>query len=358
MTLKTQKPVSLITGVTGQDGSYLAEILLDAGHRVIGVARRCSHKNDERIHHIKNDIEIEEADVTDASSIYHIVNKYIPDYIYNLAAQSHVHTSFIQPYYTTQTVYLGALNILEAIRFLSPYTRFYQASSSEIFGDQYTENNGETYQDENTPKNPRSPYAIAKLAAYNLTRLYRDAYGIFACNGILFNHESARRGENFVTRKITKWIGDLGRWADKNNVCLSEVKFSENYIVSKKPMSENAFPKLRLGNLDSFRDWGHSKDYCSAMKLILEHDVADDFVVGTGKTHSIRNLLEVAFNYIGIDDFSLFIIQDPKFMRPSEVPFLKSNSSKIQQTLEWTPQYSFQALIEEMVHHDINNFTG
>lgn len=339
---------AMIMGCVGQDSSYLSELLLSKGYRVIGIKRRTSTDTTERIKHLignKNFI-IEEGDVTDLSNILYLLHKYTPDEIYNLAAQSHVATSFEQPLLTWDVTAKGCLNILEAIRitkftFLEwgLNTKFYQASSSEMFGSSFTirGHDGPAYQDESTPMDPQSPYAVAKLAAHKSVQLYRGAYGLHASSGILFNHESERRGENFVTRKITKYVAELFHF--KNTLAGLD--------------SKNSFRKLHLGNLDAKRDWGHAEDYVEAMWLMLQQDDGDDYVISMGETHSVRDFLTEAFKVIDINDWSKYVVVDPKFMRPAEVQYLLGDSSKARRKLGWKPKNSFTNLVARMVNADI-----
>ena len=255
----------------------------------------------------------------------------MPHEVYNLAAQSHVGTSFKQPSYTSQVNLQGPINFLESIRLLSPSTKFYQASTSEMFGKNYEEFAGTKYQKETTPFVPQSPYAVAKLAAHEMVRIYRDSYGLFACCGILFNHESERRGENFVTRKITKWIGE--------------------FVASGQ---DEDFPALRLGNLDAHRDWGHAQDYVDAMYLMLQQDEPEDYVIATSETHSVREFLTEAFNEIGIPNFEPHVVIDPEFYRPCEVDWLLGHTGKARQQLDWRPKVSFPELVQRMVRSDID----
>jgi GDPmannose 4,6-dehydratase len=327
---------AIIFGITGQDGSYLAELLLEKGYEVIGVTRRVSVPTLNRITHILPKIKIIEGDITDAFSVSNVIKEEAPDEIYNLAAQSHVGTSFKQPSLTWDVTAGGVLNILEAIRYSGRKDdiKFYQASSSEMFGKNYNLREGLAemikYQDEKTPFMPQSPYAIAKLAAHHLVRNYRDSYGIFACSGILFNHESERRGEKFVTRKITKWIGE--------------------FVASGM---DTEFPALRLGNLDAKRDWGHAEDYVRGMWEMVQHETPNDYVVATGETHSVREFLDIAFKHIGIDDWDDFVVIDPEFYRPAEVDYLLGIPAKAKRVLGWEPEISFQQLVERMVDSDV-----
>ena len=326
---------AIIFGVTGQDGSHLADLLLEKGYETFGVSRRVSVDNTQRISHILNNdnFKLVEGDITDVSSVINIfANHGNVDEVYNLAAQSHVSVSFKQPALTWDITGKGCLNILQSlIDTGNTDARFYQASSSEMFGKNYDENSElEKYQDEGTKFLPQSPYAIAKCAAHYMTRLYREAYGLHASAGILFNHEGPRRGENFVTRKITKWIGDF-----------------------VKSGSDTNFPQLRLGNLDAFRDWGYAADYCEAMWKMLQQDHPDDYVICTGETHTVREFLDVAFSTIGIYDWSDYVVVDPEFYRPAEVDYLRGSCLKANEKLGWRPKHSFQDLVKMMVQHDL-----
>jgi GDPmannose 4,6-dehydratase len=344
---------AIIFGITGQDGSYLAELLLDKGYEVIGITRRVSVPTLMRINHILPKIKIIEGDITDAFSVSNVIKEEQPDEIYNLAAQSHVGTSFKQPSLTWDVTAGGVLNILEAIRYSGRKEdiKFYQASSSEMFGKNYNLREGFAemvkYQDEKTPFMPQSPYAIAKLAAHHLVRNYRDSYGIFACSGILFNHESERRGEKFVTRKITKWIGEFKRWAmDCGYV-------SPNFDGDDICCDDSKFAKLRLGNLDAKRDWGHAEDYVRGMWQMLQHEDSGDYVIATGETYSVRQFLDVAFKHIGISDWEDYVVIDPQFYRPAEVDYLLGIPRKAKQILGWEPEISFEQLVERMVDSDV-----
>ena len=371
---------ALIFGISGQDGSYLAELLLEKGYEVIGVTRRVSVSTTERINHILPQITIAEGDITDGFSVNKLIEEYQPHEIYNLAAQSHVGTSFKQPSLTWDITAGGVLNILEAIRY-SPRKdeiRFYQASSSEMFGKNYNTadqptlmvKDGEVvvdsptgkgvyeykkYQDENTEFIPQSPYAIAKLAAHHLVRNYREGYGIHGSCGILFNHESERRGENFVTRKITKWIGEFVKWSDDCEFGGLPIVLPEHEDLVRvygKPLNKPEFPKLRLGNLDAKRDWGHAEDYVNAMWLMLQQEEADDYVVATGETYSVRDFLDVAFAKVGIDDWSNLVVIDPQFYRPAEVDHLLGIPTKAEGKLGWKRNVSFKDLVHRMVDSD------
>jgi len=312
----------LITGINGQDSSYLAEYLLELGHDVYGTIRRHSDTLGQqgRIESIRDRMHVHYADLTDASSLENIMAEVMPDYIFNIGAQSHVRISFDIPVYTADTNALGALRMLDAYRRICPKAKYYQASSSEMFGLSVDSDN---YQRESTPMNPTSPYGVAKVFAYNMTRHYRRAYGLHACNGILFNHESIRRSANFVTQKVV----------------MEAVKI-------KFGLSD----RLELGNMDSHRDWGHSYDYVRAMWLIVNHLQPMDFVVATGEAHSVREMCEVVFSYLGLD-YRDHVVQNPKFMRPEELPYLRGDSTKIRTILGWQPTYTFEKMMVEMVEY-------
>lgn len=346
------KKTALITGVTGQDGSYLAELLIEKGYEVHGILRRSSIFNTQRIEHLYIEDLIEDmhkarklylhyGDMTDSTSLISIIQKIQPDEIYNLAAQSHVKVSFEVPEYTANSDAIGTLRILEAVRMLGleKKTRIYQASTSELYGKVQ-----ETPQTETTPFYPRSPYAVAKQYAFWITKNYREAYGMFAVNGILFNHESERRGETFVTRKITLAVANIKKGYQK---------------------------KLYLGNLNALRDWGYAKDYVECMWLILQHDIPEDFVIATGEQHSVREFTELAFKHVGVElewqgegiaekglckkTGEVLVEVDPKYFRPTEVETLLGNPDKAKTLLGWNPtKTSFEKLVELMVKHDLN----
>ncbi len=316
---------ALITGITGQDGSYLAEFLLDLGYEVFGMVRRSSTENLERIDHLKNRIEFVQADLLDQASLDKALEIAEPEEIYNLAAQSFVPTSWSQPVLTAEFTGLGVTRILESMRRISPNARFYQASSSEMFGKVR-----EVPQTELTPFHPRSPYAVAKAYGHHITVNYRESYGIFAASGILFNHESPRRGREFVTRKITDGVARI-----------------------KLGLAEN----LALGTLDAQRDWGFAGDYVRAMYLMLQQDQPDDFVVATGHTHSVRDFLEVAFNHVGLN-YQDYVVQDPRYMRPAEVDQLIGDNSKARRLLGWEPTVGFDELVTMMVDSDLQLLGG
>ncbi len=341
------RKVALITGVTGQDGSYLAEFLLEKGYEVHGIKRRASSFNTQRVDHIYQDPHVENknfvlhyGDLTDSLNLTRILQEVQPDEVYNLGAQSHVAVSFESPEYTADVDAIGTLRLLEAIRLLGleKKTKFYQASTSELFSGQL----GETPQNENTPFHPRSPYAAAKLYAYWITVIYRQAYNIFACNGILFNHESPRRGETFVTRKITQAVAKI---------------------------SLGLQSKLYLGNLNAERDWGHSKDSVEAMWLILQQPEPDDYIIATGKQHSVREFCEIAFREVGINlkwqgkginekgidkkTGKVLVEVDPRYFRPAEVESLLGDPTKAKKKLGWQPKADFLGLVKEMVKSDL-----
>ncbi|HSH44850.1 MAG TPA: GDP-mannose 4,6-dehydratase [Longimicrobiales bacterium] len=315
---------ALITGITGQDGSYLAELLLEKGYRVYGLVRRSSTANFERIAHLQDRVELIYGDLTDYHSLVSAVKQARPDELYNLAAQSFVHTSWTQPELTGQVTALGVMRVLEAIRLVDPGIRFYQASSSEMFGQVR-----ETPQSETTPFYPRSPYGFAKVYGHWATVNYRESYDIFAVSGILFNHESPRRGLEFVTRKITDAVAriKLGKASE-----------------------------LRLGNLEAKRDWGYAGDYVEAMWRMLQEDEPQDFVVGTGEAHSVREFLEAAFGAVDLA-WSDYVVQDPAFFRPAEVDHLVADSTRAREVLGWEPKVGFEELVRRMVEADLARLT-
>lgn len=350
---------AIIFGITGQDGSHLADLLLAKGYKVVGVARRSSVDNTQRVKHLLgvDGFDLVLGDITDAHSIMSILRENDDvNEVYNLAAQSHVAVSFKQPGLTWDATAKGCLNILQSLVDLGMTdTRFYQASSSEMFGKNYDYSVFAhlKYQNEDTKFLPQSPYAIAKCAAHYMTRLFREGYGLHASAGILFNHEGPRRGETFVTRKITKWIGEFVNFSEGRN--LGELIPDDDLIINKS--SSFKFPKLRLGNLEAFRDWGYAGDYVEAMWMMLQKDSPDDYVICTGETHTIREFLDVAFSHVGINDWSDYVVQDPEFYRPAEVDYLRGDNSKAKEKLEWEPKHSFQDLVKMMVDSDVNNET-
>ncbi len=313
-------PKALITGVTGQDGSYLAELLLAKGYEVVGMVRRTSHHSYERIEHLLDQVEIVAADLLDQHSLTQVLQETRPDEVYNLAAQSYVPTSWTQPVLTGEFTALGVTRILEAIRLVHPAARFYQASSSEMFGRVQ-----ETPQREETPFYPRSPYGVAKVYGHWITVNYRESYGIYAVSGILFNHESPRRGIEFVTRKVTDGVARI-----------------------KLGLAQ----ELRLGNLDARRDWGFAGDYVDAMWRMLQQPEAEDYVIGTGAAHSVRDLVRAAFTHVGLD-WEKHVVQDPRYMRPAEVDVLLADPSKAESRLGWKPTVGFEELVAMMVDADI-----
>lgn len=317
-------PTALITGVTGQDGSYLAECLLSKGYNLIGMVRRSSTVTFERIQHIQDDITTIQGDLHDQSSLVDIIEQHRPDEVYNLAAQSFVPTSWNQPVLTGEVTALGVTRMLEAIRLVNPKTRFYQASSSEMFGKVV-----EVPQRESTPFYPRSPYGVAKVYGHWITVNYRESYNLYAVSGILFNHESPRRGLEFVTRKITYGVARIKLGLQK---------------------------ELRLGNLESRRDWGYALDYVEGMWRMLQQDNPEDYVLGTGITHSVREFCEEAFGYVGLN-YMDYVIQDPRFYRPAEVDLLVADPLKARSQLDWSPKVSFKELIRLMVDADLKRVT-
>ena len=313
---------AFITGISGQDGSYLAELLLEKGYEVWGLLRRHSVPENQtsRLEEIGifDDLNLVYGDMTDLPSLLNALNECKPDEIYNLAAQSHVRISFDQPAFTTHADAVGVLNLLEAMRQVVPEARMYQAGSSEMFGNEYDEDG---FRRETTLMRPVSPYGCAKLYAYNLCRVYRSSYDMFVSNGILFNHESPRRGLNFVTNKVVAGAVDISKGKQEN---------------------------LALGNLEATRDWGHAKDYVRAMWMMLQHDEPDDFVCAMGESHSVRELCEEVFSELDMD-YRDYVVKDPKFYRPTELHDLKGDCSKLKEVLGWKPEYSFRSIIEEMV---------
>jgi len=318
-------PRALITGVTGQDGSYLAELLLSKGYEVVGVVRRTSHHSYERIEHLLERIQVVAADLLDQHSLTVVLQETRPDEVYNLAAQSYVPTSWTQPVLTGEFTALGVTRILEAIRLAHPQAKFYQASSSEMFG-RVTE----TPQRETTPFYPRSPYGVAKVYGHWITVNYRESYNLYAVSGILFNHESPRRGIEFVTRKVTDGVA---------RIKLGLVK------------------EIPLGNLDARRDWGYAGDYVEAMWRMLQQPTPQDYVVGTGQTHSVRDLVEAAFGHVGLD-WRKYVKSDPRYMRPAEVDLLQADPTKAKRELGWSPNVKFPELVAMMVDADLERLRG
>lgn len=322
-----ENKIALITGINGQDGSYLAEFLIEKGYEVHGTLKRNSVAENQtsRLEDIYDKVKLHYADLTDLSSLISVIQKVSPDEIYNLAAQSHVRISFDQPLYTANVTGIGTLNMLEAVKLIKPNTKIYQASSSEMFGNSIDDDG---YQRETTPMNPVSPYGCAKVFSYNICKNYRNSYNMFISNGILFNHESPRRGTNFVT----------------NKVCKEAVKI-------KLGLSS----ELKLGNLDATRDWGHAKDYVKAMWLILQEDVSDDFVCSTGISHSVRDLCEYVFNKLELD-YTNYVKLDNKFLRPEELHNLKGDSTKLKKKTGWVPEHTFESMLDEMVEYWSNHY--
>ena len=323
------KKKAFITGINGQDGSYLTEHLVSLGYEVHGIVRRHSvaENQDARIFDVEGDLHTYYGDLLDQSGIERLLDKIQPDEIYNIAAQSHVRISFDVPQFTVQTNAVGVLNMLEAMRRSCPEAKFYQASSSEMFGRSVDEDG---YQRESTRMEPTSPYGCAKVFGYNIVRNYRFAYKLFAANGILFNHESPRRGSNFVTNKIVK--------------AAVKIKLGKQ-------------KKLELGNMDSYRDWGHSKDYVRAMHMILNHKVPDDFVIATGKTRSVRDLCNHVFTNLDMN-YEDYVVQNPKYLRPEELKYLRGDCTKAREVLGWKPEYTFETMLDEMTEHWLQIYGG
>ena len=320
---------AFITGIGGQDGSYLAEFLLEKGYDVYGMIRRnsVSENQQSRLSLIQDKINVFYGDLTDQTSIEKLLSEIKPDEIYNLGAQSHVRISFDIPQFTVQSNAIGVINMLEAYKRVCPNAKFYQASSSEMFGLTVDEDG---FQRESTVMNPVSPYGCSKVFGYNVTRHYRRAYNLHIVNGILFNHESPRRGSNFVTSKVVK------------EACMIKLGLSKS---------------LELGNLDSFRDWGHSKDYVKAMHLILNLENPDDYIVSTMETHSVREMCDVVFSYLGMD-YKKYVVQNKKFLRPEELPYLKGDSTKLRNKTGWSPSYNFKEMMCEMCDHWMDELQG
>ena len=323
------KKKAFITGIAGQDGSYLAELLLEKDYDVFGIVRRNSIAENQwsRLDHLDDVIKVEYGDLTDISSLEKMIRTIKPDEIYNIAAQSHVRISMDIPQYTVQANALGVLNILEAYRNNHPTARFYQASSSEMFGRSVDEDG---YQRETTKMEPTSPYGCTKVFGYNMVKHYRNAYNLFAVNGILFNHESPRRGSNFVTNKVVKSAVEIKMGLRK---------------------------ELPLGNLDAYRDWGHSKDYVRAMHMIINHDTPDDFVCATGQSRSVGDMCEYVFSKLGMD-YKDYVTQDQRYMRAEELKYLRGDSTKLRTTFGWKPEYTFETLMDEMIFHWQDYYKG
>lgn len=346
--MNQKNKTAFITGVTGQDGSYLAELLLGKGYRVVGMARRVSNGNAARLRlSLRNpNFKLVQGDLTDAWSVSELIRAAQPDEVYNLGALSQVGSSFHQPHACFDATGVGVLNILEAVRRFAPQARFYQASSSEMFGNSFTSIydskqslHGVTkFQNEDTPFRPTSPYAIAKYAGHQLVDTYRRAYGMFAVAGILFNHSSERRGVDFVTRKITRYLGKLCGW----------------YADKKNPLDA---PKLNLGNLDSYRDEGYAPDYVEAMYLMLQQPAPKDYVIATGETHSVREFLNMTFSLAGFS-VSDHVVIDPALFRPSELDYLRGDSSRAQHDLKWTPKTSYETIAKNMLEEDMFDETN
>lgn len=374
----------LITGVTGMDGAILAHQLIE-DNKVVGLHRRSSVNNFQRIADIQNhsNLELVEGDITDSLSVSGVISEYKPDWVFNTAAMSHVHTSFEQPTYTSMVNYMGVQYLLDAIRVYSPETRMLQCSTSEMFGNNYSQgcsiqynevgaavkaeltrtpyigphtDLGVRYQDENTAFAPASPYAVSKVAAHHLCQLYRRAYNLHVNCSITFNHEHETRGENFVTRKITRWVAEFDKWRNQEFKTIGYLNIPDDTICYGKPrFGPIFFPKLRLGNLDAKRDWGYAEDYTEAFIKMLQQDKPGDYVIATGETHSVKEFLDVAFAEIGIEKWDDFVVVDPKFYRPEDVHYLLGDASKARRELGWKPRVGFTELVQMMVQHDIQH---
>ena len=348
--------VSIVSGV-GQCASYLIELLLERGDRVIAFSRRTATHSTEHIDHlIKHErFYYIEGDVTDELFVWKLVNDYKPDVFFNSAAQSHVHTSFSNVKSTFDINTIGVMNILEAIRTLSPTTKFLQFSTSEMFGSKYSTNGVDNWQDENTEMVPNSPYAVSKKASYDMVRIYQKAYGLWATSIIMFNSESPRRGEHFVTQKIIKWVKSYSKTlADIEKLSfLHSITFNDDNLSLNSEHGIVLYPKLRLGNLDAFRSWTHAKDTMRAFVMLSEQDAPEEFVVGMEESHSIREFLDLAFSMIGITDWSNYVVVDPKLFRPVEVEYLKPKCDKIRDKLGWKPEVSFQELVKDMYETEL-----
>lgn len=375
---------AIVTGAAGQDGSYLCELLLEKGFHVYAIHRRCSTNTLWRLSNIISNpkLILTEGDITDSNFITNLISNLKPDIIYNTAAQSHVGASFSQPSYTFEVNTQGVLHILEAIRNHSPETRMLQCSTSEMFGNNfsyftsfssdlqggngttmYRSVNSKKCQSLDTPFDPRSPYAVSKVAAHNLVGLYRKAYGLHASCAISMNHESPRRSEEFVTRKITNWIGKFLAWRSQEFYTINPLFIpydhlydQDDYICYGKAASTppSFFPKLRLGNIESYRDWGHARDYCEAFIKITLNDLAEDWMIATGETHSVKDFLTLAFEHAGLGNYKNYIVIDKTLFRPAEVDYLCGDPSKTKEQLGWVAKTNFKQLVEEMVNEDIN----
>jgi GDPmannose 4,6-dehydratase len=336
---------AIITGARGQDASYLAELLLDKDYKVVALERRVSSPDYSNIQTVIDNTNyiLEQGDITDFGSLTRLIAKYKPDEFYNLAAQSFVGDSWNQSVATCEINYIGTCNCLEAIRLISPSTKFFQASTSEVYGDVIT-----SMQDEETPARPRSPYASSKYASESLVKVFRESYGIFACFARSFNHESPRRGKQFVTRKITSAIAEMVAASSRNY-------FGTSYQgILESALRDGVIHPLRLGNLSAARDWSHAKDIVRGMWLIMQQDKPDDYVLASGTARTIREFLDAVFAVLGtIDDWSKFVVIDPKFFRPAEVELLCGNATKARTKLEWFPEISFEELVREMLDHDL-----
>lgn len=341
--------VAVLYGSNGQTGSYMCELLLERGYKVVACIRRSSTNTLERLKAVKDhpNLEIVESDITDPVSVSGVVGKYKPDELYNFAAQSHVQTSFKNPHLTFEVNTLGVLNILEAIKNLSPTTKFLNMCTSEQFGSNYDEDIHQKYQDENTKFAPNSPYAVSKLAAFELCRLYNKSYGTFSCPILCFNHESERRGENFVTRKITKYIGQLVAYLNAE-----QERYNSGQYWEPADLLGKKFPKLQLGNVKASRDWSAAQDICEAVYLVMQEEHPDYYVVSSDETRTVEDFLDAAFGFTDLK-WQDYVEINPEFYRPCEVEHLHGRSTKIRTKLGWKPRYTFDDLVRSMVNHDV-----
>jgi len=343
------KRIALVTGCTGMDGSHISDLLLEKDYKVYGLIRRSSNPSNTNIAHLIKEPQFEtvEGDITDATSVMRIISLLKPDECYNFCGQSQVGVSFNEPVHTFKVNSEGVINVLEAMRLTSPATKLYTANTSEMFGKNYTERPDGKFQDLDTPFIAQSPYAASKLASHYMVGTYRRGYNLFACSGILFNHESERRSTQFLTRKVTHYLGGLFKSCRAMGFFdLSEL--NESYYF---PQKLESYPKLSLGNLDAYRDWGYAVDYVRAAYLMLQQEKADDYIVATGQAYSVRDFVRKAFALIGLD-YQKYVVIDPKFYRPAEVDWLQGDSTKARLALGWEPTITFDHLVERMVRHD------
>jgi len=350
--MSAKQKVAVITGASGQDAAYLTELLLEKGYKVIGIRRRTSTDNLWRLRILdvldNPNLEIVDGDITDLYSLINIFNKYKPDEVYNLAAMSHVGVSFEQPKLTWDITAQGAINVVDAALLVNSKTKVYQASTSEMMGSHFELIGGDKIQNENTKMDGNSPYGCAKFAAHNYMRVLRESNNSFVCCGILYNHGSPLRGENFFERKVTKYVGELINFAYQTVVTPEDVKFFDEHIEH----NGKSFPKLRLGDLSTYRDMGHSKDYVKAMWAMMQLEKPEDFIICTGVTFQMKDIVKEAFRCVGLD-WEKYVVIDPKFFRPREVEYLRGDCSKAKEKLGWEPKYTLSTMIKEMVEHDI-----